>query len=878
VVDIPVPLAKTAGRDVQQIGGKAASLVRLQQAGFAVPEAFVIPVDWFAPWWDALRETEAWGAFARASTGPWRPHCESLQAEASRLEYGDAMRAALEEVRAAVTGWNSCAVRSSSPEEDLEGASFAGEYATVLGVAPAGLEDAVRACFVSALGERLFVYKEQRGFDVHRPRIAVVVQRQVESEVAGVAFSLNPMTNDYDEAVVDASFGLGETVVSGEVTPDHWVVDKPDARILERRLGSKGVQRSVAAGGGVERSVADRADEACLTDAQVLELVETLDRVEALYGVPIDVEWARADGELHLLQARPITTHYPLPAEMLTEPGERRRLYVDRALTDGFTTNTPLARLTLDMGQDMFRQMCAMFAIPWVPNEPPDRDLILLGATRVYVDYSQIFWWVSPQKIAAPAELLDQLLARTLMNVDRERYMPEQRPVAFSPGRFARGIWGVLRKGGRVLWRSFLPFFAPVRFLRGYRAACKRYRQMIRDVPVDGPTEDLLALHGKFIHMLLEEDLPVIYPWSAALWLIESMRKRSDPETSVLLDKLTRGIEGEIVIDMGIDMYRMARQLGASEFEDLEALVARIEAGEMPERFLADWDAFIRRYGCRGPMEMDLRSPRYGDTPVLALRQMSFMANGSAEHDPERAHRHNVEERKRAYGELMQRSGRWRRMLLRRAHRWIELFSSERDNAKHHWVMIAAVMRRHVLARGGELVEQGRLDAAEDVFHLTFEELTGAQLDPEFDLRAPVAEHGEYFRRVEAQVREFPHAIDSRGRIIRPAPGPDDGALHGLGISPGVASGPIKVLADPYQKDVEPGDVLVAYTTDPGWTPLFVNAAAIILQVGGVMQHGGVVAREYGKPCVAGIEHVLTRFEDGQMVEVDGSDGTVRLI
>jgi pyruvate,water dikinase len=131
---------------------------------------------------------------------------------------------------------------------------------------------------------------------------------------------------------------------------------------------------------------------------------------------------------------------------------------------------------------------------------------------------------------------------------------------------------------------------------------------------------------------------------------------------------------------------------------------------------------------------------------------------------------------------------------------------------------------------------------------------------------------------LQRQVKEFPHLIDSRGRILRPAPTDAEGALSGLGISSGVARGPIKVLENPYDKEIEPGDVLVAYTTDPGWTPLFINASAIILQIGGMMQHGGVVAREYGKPCVAGIEHVLTRFEDGQLVEVDGSAGTVRLL
>ncbi|MBW2281306.1 MAG: hypothetical protein JRG82_11230 [Deltaproteobacteria bacterium] len=875
----PIPLTKAADSGVSEIGGKAASLVRLAQAGFRVPDGVVLPVAWFEPWWRELRGTGAWAAFERADGGPWREHGAALQAAASALSCTDEMRSGLEQVRERVASWGdgaTCAVRSSSPEEDLAAASFAGGYVTVLGVRADDLDAAVRDCFVSALDERVFVYKEQQGFDVRQPRIAVLVQRQIESEVAGVAFSLNPLTNDFDEAVIDASFGLGETVVSGEVTPDHFIVDRPARKILERRIGSKGVSRTVGDGGGVEVEEKDRSEEASLTDEQVLELTDVVGQVEKLYDLPIDVEWAWAGGDLHLLQARPITTYVPLPPSMLTEPGERRRVYVDRGLTDGFTTNTPLARLTLDTAERMLASMCAMFGIPWEETEPGETALMQVAGNRLYVDYSQIFWWVSPQKMAPALEIMDQLLSRTLANVDRERYKPLRRPKALSAGRILRGLWSAIWHSGRVLWRAVLAYLSPPRFLRHFAREREVYEHKIRATPVDAPIPELLALGDDFATILMEADMPAIYPYAAAGWMIEAMRKRSDPETSELLDKMNRGYEGELVVDMGIEMFAMTRKLDAALFDDLDALAARIEAHDLPEPFLEAWDSFLFRYGCRGPMEMDLRSPRYGDTPMLLLRQLSFMAKAEPEADPGIAHRKGVEDRKHAYADLMRRSRWFRRALLRRANRWIEHYAGERDTAKHHWVMQAGVTRRNALWLGERYVEAGRLDEADDVFHLSWQELEQAERDPDFDLRAAAREPARYFHLLEAQVREFPHMIDSRGRILRPAPEPDDGAAHGLGISPGVASGPVKVLHDPYEKEIEPGDVLVAYTTAPGWTPLFVNAAAIVLQVGGVMQHGGVVAREYGKPCVAGIERALTRFEDGQIVEVDGSAGTVR--
>jgi pyruvate,water dikinase len=318
--------------------------------------------------------------------------------------------------------------------------------------------------------------------------------------------------------------------------------------------------------------------------------------------------------------------------------------------------------------------------------------------------------------------------------------------------------------------------------------------------------------------------------------------------------------------------------LERADFEDMDALVARIEERRMPPEFLDAWDAFMTRFGCRGPMEMDVASPRYADDPRLALRQMSYMAVDDARFDPAAAHERQVAERHRAYVALLARAAWWRRPFVRRAHVLIERFAGVRDTPKYHMVMFTHALRRRALVEGRCLVEAGRLDAPEHVFDLTFDDVARAADDPDLDLRARRAERTEFLRLLRRQVTEFPHAIDSRGRILRPAPRPETpGELHGMAVSPGVATGPVKVLRTPHEKPVDKGDVLVAYTTDPGWTPLFVNAAAVVLEVGGTLQHGAVVAREYGKPCVVGIERVVSRLRDGQRVEVDGSAGVVRV-
>jgi len=297
----------------------------------------------------------------------------------------------------------------------------------------------------------------------------------------------------------------------------------------------------------------------------------------------------------------------------------------------------------------------------------------------------------------------------------------------------------------------------------------------------------------------------------------------------------------------------------------------------MPAEFMSEWDAFLRRFGCRGPHEMDVASPRYADDSTLALRPMSFMAVEGG-FDPEVAHQRYVEERRRAYEELLQCSGWLRRVLLRRTHRLIELFAGTRDTPKYHAVLLSYAIRKRALIEGKRLVKEGRLDAAEDVFDLTFRDLETAVLDPASDLRRLREERTRFTKRA-AHVTEFPQVIDSRGRILRPPQREGKpGELTGMAVSPGTVTGPVKVLRNPRDKPVEKGDVLVAYTTDPGWTPLFVNASAIVLEVGGVLQHGAVIAREYGKPCVAGVDRVVSKLRDGQTVEVDGTAGVIRLL
>jgi pyruvate,water dikinase len=295
---------------------------------------------------------------------------------------------------------------------------------------------------------------------------------------------------------------------------------------------------------------------------------------------------------------------------------------------------------------------------------------------------------------------------------------------------------------------------------------------------------------------------------------------------------------------------------------------------------MRQWDDFMQRYGFRGPNELDLASTRYADDPLLVLEQMRqyVMIDESAHESPQQSYERRQRERRETYRKLLEGTRNpLKAQLVRRLYRATEAFSGFREIHKYYLVMAGYEVRRRALEVGRELAERGRLDSAEQIFDLTYEDLQGSYKVPDWNLRERAHRNTRYRRKVEKTPgASFPVMVDSRGNIPRPASraaGP--GVLFGEGVSPGVARGPAKVLSRVGEKPVLPGEVLVARATDPGWTPLFVNAAGVVLETGGGFQHGALVAREYGKPCVVGIEDATERITDGQEVELDGEAGTV---
>ena len=426
-------LSAISREDVDDVGGKGANLGELLRSGLSVPRGFVLTTAGYHQFVEANTLQEQILSLAAAPPNGGRPDDDDASTQIRRLiETSEIPVEVAVAICTAYTGLPgvtppAVSVRSSATAEDLPEASFAGQQETYLNIrGTEALLEAVKKCWASLWTARGMSYRRRLNIDPRAVSLAVVVQQQIDSEVSGVGFSLNPLTNDYDEAVIDSNWGLGESVVAGRLSPDHFVIDKIGGQILDKKLGEKHVSIWTHPEGGTIERQDHRSAEFTLTDAQVGDLAEVMCRIEAHYGKPMDIEWARAGGELYVLQARPITAYVPLPSEMLTNPGERRRLYADAALSKGLTTNEPISPLGLSWIERMYSpHMANLLGM----DLSPAGGLVFAAGSRLYMNVSNFMWFgMSTRAMANSAGQTDVLLGQILANIDPLQHRAATRP------------------------------------------------------------------------------------------------------------------------------------------------------------------------------------------------------------------------------------------------------------------------------------------------------------------------------------------------------------------------------------------------------------------------------------------------------------------
>ncbi|MEX5303925.1 PEP/pyruvate-binding domain-containing protein [Kocuria sabuli] len=753
-------------------------------------------------------------------------------------------------------GGGPVAVRSSATAEDLPGASFAGQQDTVLDVeGEDALLGAIRQCWSSLDSERAVAYRAGQGVETGDLAMAVIVQRMITPSAAGVMFTANPLTGTRTETVIDAVPGLGTGVVDGTMDTDHYVVP------------------------GYGRLPGDQGH-GCLSPDQLRELQQTGQRVQRALGGPQDIEFAYdAEGTLWLLQSRAITTLFPLPPGTDPVQGEPR-VYMEIGHMQG------LRRPVTPMGVSVLRKTTRRWLqIIDVDDAVVDAFLLDIGG-RLFIDLtgfvrSPRLHSHVPEMVQVYGPAVAQGMRRVL---DDPRYAP--RPAGAGPRAFSTGAIARL-----LLATVPASLFGALRALAWPAAARERAFHELEQVHSQTWTEPAnTASRIRFAAGLQDatmtgpmmRSLPPL--WAALIaqgvagWLLDGVLQRGE------LNATLRGMPHNVTTQMDLKLWSVAetarphRELLISTTPD--ELAARYARGELPEFGLT---AFLEEYGHRGNAEIDVGSPRWAEdpTPVFAALTGYLQVNDPGQAPPARFARAAVEA-EAALAQLIERAMRTRPVrarlagsLMRRARELAGL----RELPKFLWLTPLAQVRRQLLTAGAELTERGLLDQAADIMFLTLDEALDAAHGA--DLRPVVTGRRREHHR-EARRRQVPGLLLSDG--TNPMALPDDTAaeygpdvLVGQPAATGVATGPVRIVHHPSEARLRPGDILVAPTTDPGWTPLFLTLGGLITETGSPIAHGPTVAREYGIPAVICVPEATTRLTEGQMVTIDGATGLIQM-
>ena len=814
-----LPLGAVGRDDLATAGGKGANLGELIRAGFPVPDGVVVTTDAYAAVVEHARLAPA--VAAAADDGG-----TALRDAFAAVEIPAELRTAILDAYA-LLGGGPVAVRSSATAEDLPGAAFAGQQDTYLNVVgPDALLDAVRRCWGSLWTERAISYRARRDVDPAGVRIAVVVQKMVPAAFAGVLFTANPVTGARDEVVVEASSGLGEAVVSGLVTPDHYVVDA-DGRVRERRRGRREVVVRATDGGGVEHSAVTEADTAHeeLPDAALTELAALGREVAEHFGRPQDVEWAWADGRLWLVQARPMTALPPAPI--------------------------PLSRIQRLIGPQIAE---------YLPVRPYPIDVsgwIARGIGRMV------------ERMLSEIPGLRLSFADVVPEVDGvvDRYVPPR------PQPTRRTLTAPFRNTPRIRR------FHPARWTRDPRFA--RFEREVRELAA----VDVRAVSWGELAALPERalaatqiitDLRVDYLPRAGfdllrLRLLQVLLNRRHV-TGLTLGTRSRTEDANRELQRLAERVRADGALRAVFGLEPEPLAERIEHDPAFAGFRAELTAFLAEYGHRETASPLLMStPTWSDAPTTVLGMVKVLVAGDASPVTDRAERAERELLAHPLVRLSRSEERVRRVLA--AARAGIAF---REDTHFHGTRVLPALRRAVLEMGRRLAEAGVLREPDDVLHLRLEELEGIT-DPA-TLAAADAER----LRAAVRARSARRAELAGVPLIAPSTlFPDraedgDALITGTPASGGRATGPVRVIREAADfARLRSGDVLVCPYTNPAWTPLFQRAVAVVVDTGGPGSHAAIVAREYGIPAVMGTGTGTSALTDGQVVTVDGDTGRV---
>ena len=822
------------------VGGKGANLGALARIdGIRVPPGFCVTTH----------------AFRRVMGEA--PAIDDRFDRLSRLDAGDreAIRTLAEEIRGIVEAiaipddvateitlalaqhgeQSAYAVRSSATAEDSPTASFAGQHDSYLDVVgAAAIIEHVRRCWASLFTERAVTYRLRNGFDHRTVQMAVVVQQMVAADASGILFTADPITGNRKVVSVEAVFGLGEALVSGLVNADVYQV----------REGEVVAETTVH-------------EQPALTEAQVVRLAALGRRVEAHFGRPQDIEWCRVDDDFAIVQSRPITTLFPIPAV----EDEEQHVYLSVGHQQMMTD--PMKPLGLSVWQ--------LTALP-VMHE---------AGGRLFVDVAPRL--ASPASRAAIVELVgkgDPLTGDALRTViERDGFLPSV-PDNGPSGPPAGGAPAPIKTDPAIVTGLIERSEASLATLR------RDIRTQSGAALFDFIAADIQELKRELFDPLSHQ--VIMAGMEAAWWLNDHMETWLGEKNAA--DTLSQSVPDNVTSEMGLELLDVADVI--RPYPDVVAFLQDVEGEDFLDE-LAELDgglqardaiqAYLDKYGMRCIGEIDITRPRWSERPSMLIPAIL----GNVEHfEPGAGERRFEQGRQEAWAKEQDLLGRLRALPdgaekadeTKRMIDRVRTFAGYREYPKYTIVNRHFAYKLALLEEAERLVLNGVLREAEDSFYLTFQELQDVVRTNEVDDRL-IARRKDAFRSFLALTP--PRVLTSEGEAISGAYRRDDlpaGALAGVPVSSGTIEGRARVILDIADAKLGPGDILVTAYTDPSWSPLFVVIEGLVTEVGGLMTHGAVIAREYGLPAVVGVEHATRLIQDGQRIRVHGTDGYVELL
>jgi pyruvate,water dikinase len=755
-------------------------------------------------------------------------------------------------------GAGAFAVRSSATAEDLPTASFAGQQDTYLNVVgPSAVLGHVSRCWASLFTERAVTYRLRNGFDHGNVQMAVIVQQMVFPEVAGVLFTADPVTSNRKVASVEATFGLAEALVSGLVDADRYTVREDE--VVAKSIATKRVAIHAAPAGGTgEAAIArERQELPALTDAQVVRLAHLGRRIEGHFGHPQDIEWCLDDVGFQIVQSRPITTLFPVPAA----GDQENHVYV-----------------SVGHAQMMTDAMKPLGLSVWQLTTP--RQMYVAGG-RLFVDVAPDL--ASPARRTGLLDVMgrgDPLVGDALQGIlergDFIPSIPDEGP-AVTPGGSAP---------------------APIEtdpaivdeLIQHSEASIATLKRDIRTKAGSELLDFILADLQELKRILFDPRSHQVFmsAMEAQWWLNDQLLAWLGEKNAA--DRLTQSVPHNVTSEMGLALLDVADAirpypdvvafLRHAEDEGFWDELSKLAGGRAARDAIA---AFLDRYGMRCVGEIDITRPRWSERPTtvvpLILGNIENFEPGAAERRFEQGRQDAFEKAEellalvRDLPDGERKADETRRMIDR-----VRTFIGYREYPKYGMVSRYFVYKRALLEEAGRLVEAGVLRETDDIFYLTFQELHDVVRTNHAD--------DQLISRREATFRSYraltpPRVFTSDGEVIAGRyrrDGLPTGALVGLPVSAGIIEGRARVIHDLEEAELEVGDILVTAFTDPSWTPVFVTIAGLVTEAGGLMTHGAVIAREYGLPAVVGVEQATRLIRDGQRIRVHGTDGYVEIV